>query len=257
MNIIDCSNTINTSQRTNSIGYVAIHYTASTNSKKGRARSEAAMFALPKTKASADFIVDDEEIVQYNPSLNSYYCWAVGETDSSRTNSLAASLKGIADNGNSVSIELCSSKRDGGKSYLATDTDWYFTEAVLKNGAVLAWYLLDNYNLSKDKLIMHNTVSGKLCPAPWTQNEDKLKYWYQFKERVMNVGYAEWKEFKERYEAEQTVPYDDKDIIKNKLAEAKELGISDCSNLTGLASRWQTILMCLGAYKKAKEDAGK
>lgn len=257
MNIIDCSNTVNTSQRTDSIDYVAIHYAASTNSKPGRARSEAAMFAQTKTQASADFIVDDLEIVQYNPSLKNRCCWAIGDIDNSRTNSLAASLKGIARNGNSVSIELCSCKKDGGKSYLATDPDWYFTEAVLQNGAILAWYLLDSFNLSIDRLIMHNMASGKLCPAPWTQNESELKYWQQFKERVMNVGYEEWKQFKTRYDAEQVVPYDKNDVIKGKLAEAKQLGISDCSRLTASTSRWETILMVLQAYKEARKDLGK
>ena len=44
--------------------YLAIHYTAGVTSRKGSARNTAEYFKT--ASGTADFIVDDEEIVQYN-----------------------------------------------------------------------------------------------------------------------------------------------------------------------------------------------
>lgn len=52
-------------------------------------------------KASADFIVDDKDVVQVNPDLERYYCWAVGD---------GKGKKGIT-NSNSISIEMCSTRK--------------------------------------------------------------------------------------------------------------------------------------------------
>src|SRR5574344_2426728 len=113
MNIIKSYGTANMGRRTTAPKWLVIHYTAGTQSRKGAARNNAAVFARPSTQASADYIVDDVEYVQYNPNPAVYYCWAVGDTDASRTNALAAKYKGKATNGNCISIEMCSSKKDG------------------------------------------------------------------------------------------------------------------------------------------------
>ena len=49
------------------IEYLAIHYTAGVSSKAGSARGCASWFANPAADGSADYIVDEEELVQYNP----------------------------------------------------------------------------------------------------------------------------------------------------------------------------------------------
>ena len=66
LNIIQQNATTNTTVRNKKIEYIVLHYTAGTNSKKGAAQAIAVYFGRPVAKASADFIVDDEEIVQYN-----------------------------------------------------------------------------------------------------------------------------------------------------------------------------------------------
>lgn len=184
MNIIKCCGTANMGRRTTAPQWLVIHYTASTQSRKGQARNIAAMFARPATQASADYIVDDAECVQYNPNPSVYYCWAVGDTDASRTNALAAKYKGKATNGNCISIEMCSTKRDGGKHYSATDTDWYFTDAVINNAVELARWLMAAYGIDIDHVIMHNMVSGKLCPAMWSQSRAAVAGWYDFLDRL-------------------------------------------------------------------------
>ena len=75
MEIIKKVSTHNTSVKPNrAIDYIVIHYTAGTTSKKGSALNTAIYFSKSKRSASADFIVDDAQIVQYNPDLRNRHC---------------------------------------------------------------------------------------------------------------------------------------------------------------------------------------
>lgn len=66
------------------IKYLAIHFTAGSSSAAGRARSIKHVFE--QRQASADFAVDDAEMVQFNPDLRNYYCWAVGDKKAAKVN---------------------------------------------------------------------------------------------------------------------------------------------------------------------------
>ena len=186
MNIVKKTSTVHTSSYANRpIKYIVLHYTAGTSSKAGVARNIAAMFGNPNNRAaSADFIVDDGEIVQYNPDLKNRYCYSVGDKKYGvKYNSQSATLYGECRNYNSISIEMCSSKVN--KSTLnATDTDWYLTDAVVNNAVELTKYLMKTYNVPANRVVMHNTVTGKPCPQPWTLNESRLSGWYAFKKRL-------------------------------------------------------------------------
>lgn len=164
------------------IEYIALHYTAGTTSKAGTALGVAKWFASggnPSNPASSDFIVDDRDIVQYNNDIENRYAWCVGGTKYSPTTSLGASLYGKATNKNTINIEICSNKVNK-KSLLASDTDWYFTEAELDNTRELVKYLMEKYNIPIERVIMHHCVTGKLCPAMWVHNESELKGYYNF-----------------------------------------------------------------------------
>lgn len=186
MEIIKKTSSVHTSYQANRpIKYIVLHYTAGTSSKKGTARNVAAMFGNPSNRAaSADFIVDDVEIVQYNPDIRNRYCYSVGDKKYGvKYNSQSASLYQVVRNYNSISIEMCSSKTN--KSTLnASDTDWYLTDAVVNNAVELTKYLMKTYNVPLDRVVMHNTVTGKPCPQPWTLNEGCLSGWYAFKKRL-------------------------------------------------------------------------
>ena len=91
------------------IKYIAIHYTAGSTSRKGTALSTRNVFL--KRNASADFVVDDETIVQINPDLRNYYCWSVGDAKNKTTG--GGKLYGIATNRNTISIEICSNLMKG------------------------------------------------------------------------------------------------------------------------------------------------
>ena len=191
MNIKPCYSTTSLTyfpKRT--IKYIALHYTAGTTSKAGTALGTAKWFANganPKNPASSDFIVDDRDIVQYNKDIENYYAWCVGGTKyTNPTTSLGASLYGIATNKNTISIEICSNKKNT-KSLNANDTDWYFTDAELDNTRELVKYLMKKYNIPIERVIMHHTVTGKLCPAMWTHNESELKGYYDFLKSIDNT----------------------------------------------------------------------
>lgn len=186
MDIIKKTSTVHTGYLKNrSIQYIVLHYTAGTSSAKGVARNIAAMFANPNNRpASADFIVDDGEIVQYNPNIKDRYTYAVGgKPYSVRYTPLACTFYGKCKNHNSISIEMCSSKVNK-KSLQATDTDWSLSASVVGRAVELTKYLMKTYNIPADRVIMHHHVTGKLCPQPWCINPRRLDGWNKFKERL-------------------------------------------------------------------------
>ena len=187
INIIKRFNTTNTTVRNDrDIKWIVLHYTAGTNSNPGCASNVANWFANPAAQASADFIVDDGQIVQYNPDLKNRYCWSVGGGKTGGKNtSLAGIYHGQCTNSNSISIEMCSRKTNI-STLKATDPDWYLTEATVNNAVKLTQYLMNLYNIDIKHVIMHHMVTGKLCPSPWTLNENRLADWYKFLSKVQN-----------------------------------------------------------------------
>ena len=190
MNIRKKTNSHNTAPRNSSIKYLVLHYTGSTHSEKGTAYDTCCMFASPSSRAaSADFVVDDGEVCQYNPDIKNRKCYAVGGTGNPKkykmSTHLGGKLYGKVTNENSISIEMKSSKKNR-KSLKDSDTDWYLTDAVVERSAELAAYLLKKYNIPFERMVMHHMVSyyGKLCPLPWCQKESDLKGWEDFKKRV-------------------------------------------------------------------------
>ena len=179
MRITKNTNTHNTTPCTSRTPkYIVWHYTAGTSSVKGKARTIAKMFATTKNEASADYIVDDGSIIQYNPNIKKRYCWSVGGIKYSNiTTSVGGRYYGICTNENSISVELCSNKKNT-KTLSAMDTDWYFTDETLQNAIRLAKKLSKKYPHAVH--IMHHHVTGKVCPNPWAVNEKALTGWEEF-----------------------------------------------------------------------------
>lgn len=169
MTITDCSSTVNTTKAAGrSIEYIVIHYTAGASSAVGRAAKTAAMFAAGTRSASADYIVDDGTVVQYNPDIENRYCWHCG---GSKYNSKGGSLYGKAKNRNSIGIEICSTNTTN-TSASANAADWYYTEAALETARELTVFLMAKYGIDADHVIRHYDVTGKLCPGIIGWNAD-------------------------------------------------------------------------------------
>lgn len=186
MNILERFSTANTSYLMNrKIEYLVIHYTAGTTSKAGTAVDIAGWFARPEAKASADFVVDDSVIVQLNGDIKNRYCWAVG---GSRYGNKGGSLYGEAKNNNCISIEICSSNTTR-KVTSPNDSNWYFTNAVLKKAKELALYLMKTYNIDINHVIRHYDVNGKPCPGiiGWNLDSGSDKDWQAFKQSLADA----------------------------------------------------------------------
>lgn len=145
-------------------------------------------------EASADFAVDDRDMVQFNPDLSNYYCWAVG--DKKNPYSSGGQLNGKATNKNTISIEICSTCTSGNVS-IPNHSGWSFSEASLDNAVKLAKILIKKYNIPLANVVRHYDITGKLCPGiiGWnnesiyvngkaSQNKSDSSAWTAFKERL-------------------------------------------------------------------------
>ena len=185
MNIIAKTDTHNTtSAKGRNIGWLAIHYTAGTNSRPGAALNVVSWFKNPENNGgSADFIVDDTTVVQYNPDIRNRYCWAVG--GKKYPNTKGGSLYGTVTNRNSISVEICSTSRNG-QVLNGNNPGWSFTDAALDRAVELVRYLMREYGIDADHVIRHYDVSGKPCPGiiGWNKESGSEKAWQAFKSRL-------------------------------------------------------------------------
>ena len=164
-----------------SIKYLVIHFTAGSSSKPGRAKS--AKHTFETSQASADFCVDDRDIVQFNPDPYKYYCLAVGKSKTDITNS------------NSISIEICSNIKTGRSVKYANTDGWYFTKETLENAKKLAKYLMKKYNIPKNRVVRHFDVNSKNCPGIIGWNTGSL-----YDDNGKKIGQnneSEWLKFKD------------------------------------------------------------
>lgn len=73
---------------------------------------------------------------------------------------------GVAGHSNTINVEICSCKA-GMKRCNPNDTDWYFSDGAYTNAVMLTAWLCDEFGIKVDHIIMHNQITGKLCPAMW------------------------------------------------------------------------------------------
>lgn len=180
------------------IRYLAIHFTAGSSSVKGRARGVKAVFE--SRPASADFCVDDAEMVQLNPDLGNYYCWAVG--DKKAQDSGGGTLYGTATNRNTISIEICSTCKPATETAVShsNHNGWSFTEQALSNAVRLAKILMRKFNITPERVVRHYDISGKLCPGIIGWNDAPEVYDKATGKRINGAknNSAEWLKFKAR-----------------------------------------------------------
>lgn len=175
-----------TSLLNRAIDYIVIHYTAGSTSRAGAAKNNAVRFANPSIGASADFIVDDETIVQYNPDIKNRFCWHCG--DNKNIYSMGGKFYGKCTNANSIGIEICSTNPNWTASDQANSKKWSFTEKAVAKAVELTKYLMQTYNIPADGVIRHYDVSGKLCPGiiGWNEDSKDISQWKEFKAKLTN-----------------------------------------------------------------------
>lgn len=227
MNRVECFSTVNTTASKNrKIEYIVVHYTAGTTSKSGTAKSTAKYFAKETVKASADYIIDDNNIVQFNGDIKNRYTWHCG---GNKYKTLGGSLYKICTSANSIGIEVCSTNKTG-KVTVANDENWYFTDAVIENLIVLVKELMNEYNIPVENVIRHYDVNGKPCPGIYGWNEDtgETSLWQAFKDNLIEKPIIEEKRSNEEIETivkevvEQIDKNDDFQFVEPKVEKNEE-----------------------------------
>ena len=134
------------------IKYLCYHYTGNEGDK---AAGNAKYYQNTVVQASAHYFVDDGEIYQSVEDLQT--AWAVGGkkwADCPQTG--GGSLYGVVTNGNSISIEMCGTARNGQRMA---------SEATLQRAVELGRELMAKYNIPLERVVRHFDVTGKHCPA--------------------------------------------------------------------------------------------
>lgn len=96
---------------------------------------------------------------------------------------LAGDHAGVVGHQNSISVEICSGKA-GRKACDPTDDGWYFTESTYVKAVELAAWICDHWGIKTSDIVMHNQVTGKLCPAMWCNRDGAEAGFYQFRADV-------------------------------------------------------------------------
>lgn len=163
-----------TASKNRKIEYIVLHYTAGVTCSGTSALSVCKWWNKDPNKASADFVVDDENIWQYNPDIRNNYCWHGGGKKYNYKG--GARLYGVCKNSNSISIELCSYRDDKNAKATAEEDGWRINDAVMNNGVKLVQQLRAEYNIPAENVITHFDITGKLCPRPFlVKNGDTWK----------------------------------------------------------------------------------
>ena len=152
---------------TSAIRYLVYHYTGN---DADRAESNARYYRDNVVGASAHYFVDDEHI--YRSVEDTGTAWAVGGkkwADCRQTG--GGTLYGVCTNSNSLSIEMCDTRRDG--AIMAT-------EATLERAAELGRALVEKYGIPMERVVRHFDVTGKHCPAYFMD----AAAWEKFKTRL-------------------------------------------------------------------------
>lgn len=139
-------NNYGSKRSTSNIKYLVYHYTSNDGDSD---ESNAKYFHNNIVKASAHYFVDDDSVTQSVP--DDYVAWSVG----GRCQSSHHPFYQICTNSNSISIEMCDSRKDGKVE---------ISEKTLANAVELGKTIMKKYGIPLEHVIRHYDVNGKLCP---------------------------------------------------------------------------------------------
>ena len=153
------------------IKYIVVHYTGNDGDTD---EANANYFKRKKVKASAHYFVDDDSVTISVADTNIAY--SVGGAkwkDCKKTG--GGKLYKKCTNANSLSIEMCDTKKDG---------KYNVTEATMQNTAELIRIKMKEYNIPIENVIRHFDVNGKHCPAYFCCSSANDIAWNNFKKRL-------------------------------------------------------------------------
>jgi len=155
------------------IEYIVLHYTAGVSNKSESTNLNICKYwDSSSSKASADFVVDEDDIYQYNKDIRNYYTYHCG---GNKYNYIGgARLYGKCTNSNSIGIEMCSFRQDGNAKASVEEEGWEIGDRSIALTKELVDYLKKEYNIPNENIITHFDVTGKLCPRPFLMYENKV-----------------------------------------------------------------------------------
>lgn len=140
--------------------YIVIHYTGNTTDT---AKANANYFYNVNRDASAHYFIDEKNVVEVVSPEDT--AWAVG------VNYGANNLFGKCTNGNSISLEMCS-------------THGKIASATFNNTVELTKKLMKKYNIPASRVVRHYDVCSKQCPgwSGWLGSDNSI--WKKFKQAI-------------------------------------------------------------------------
>ena len=149
------------------IKYLIIHYTSNDGDSD---EANGSYFARRIVKASAHYFIDDDSVTCSVP--DDYVAYSVGGKCQSNHHPMYQ----VITNTNSISIEMCDTKKDGKVE---------ITNQTLENVYAFSRLLMKKYNISIDRVYRHFDVNGKLCPNCNGLLDASL--WQKFKNNIVNT----------------------------------------------------------------------
>jgi len=143
--------------------YIVVHYVGSVSTAKNNAE----YFANNRVEASAHYFVDENSIYQSVEDCNK--AWHCGGGLQGRE---GHTFYQKCTNSNSIGIEMCVKKKSG---------TWYYEDKTVINTVKLIKKLMKTYNIPLENVIRHYDVTGKECPALYT---DQMA-WQAFKNKII------------------------------------------------------------------------
>lgn len=148
----------NISKRNTAAIYIVIHDTGNKN-RGADAEAHFKYFNGGNRNSSADFFVDDKQILQVNDYLKNY-TWHCGD---------GKGRYGIT-NANSIGIEIC------------VNSDGNYEKAYA-NAIELTKQLMEELNITVDRVVRHYDASRKNCPASMSSQSWTL--WNDFRKALI------------------------------------------------------------------------
>ena len=180
--------------------YIVIHYTSGFSQNSD---STAGMLAAYKSYvergSNAHYLVGKSAIWEMvNPKTHfcTYSCGSrVGKKNAcvvpgwgpdTYKGPLSMSHAGVAGHANTINVEICSCKV-GRKRCDPMDDGWYFNDETYFNAVKLVAWLCDEFGIKVSNIIMHNQITGKLCPAMWCNKAGAEAGFEAFKQNVAMI----------------------------------------------------------------------
>jgi N-acetylmuramoyl-L-alanine amidase CwlA len=175
--IINLTNINFTVGNNRKILFIVLHYVG----QKSTAINNGIHFKDVDHQASAHYFVDEINCVQVVEDKNvSWHCGTTG-----------IYKHAICRNSNSIGIEMCCNRDANGNLFIE--------QLTIDNTIELIKELMVKYNIPVENIVRHYDVTGKLCPAPYVNEQN----WAEFKSKLIDQKVVPIEQIKSLFQSYQ------------------------------------------------------